>query len=270
MAKFCTKCGKPLEEGEICSCLGQQQAQAINQNQNQVVNQQQAGPNKVTSYLNRLWKVTLQIIKTPADMLKEYVKASDIELAFGYIGVQAIAIALFLLTLFSQVNSQLKSLFGGLGYFGGLLGVDAIKFPLGKIFILTIIFSVVLSFAFAAVLFFVTKVIFKGETDFKKMICVAGAKSLAAVPFTVVAFICIFISISIAIFILCLGTILGYFYVASALKGASEIDENKSVYTLFISFALMVIVLGIVYKIALPMFMPSGLDSIGNTMKYFN
>lgn len=259
MAKFCTKCGKQLEEGEVCCCNNQQTQVQAEQKYKQV------GQNHIGVYFSRLWNVTLQIAKTPADMLKKYVGASDVEVAFGYIGVQAIAIALFFIALFSKLNS----LFDGFGLFGGLLGLDSIKFPLVKIFFLTITFSVGLSFAFAGILLFFTKVVFRAETDFKKMICVAGAKSIAAIPFTLVALILTFVNVSVGIFFLSLGTILGYFYVVYALKGAADIDDNKSIYILFLSFAILVIVFGIIIKIAIPMYMPSSSGLMKGGLNYF-
>lgn len=278
MTKFCTICGNKLEEGEICACQKGQQPSGQNFQSNQgqqpsgqnnfqsnqaqqpsgqnfQPNQGQAAvPNNIGVYFNRLWHVVTQTIKTPADMLKQYTEASDSQVAFGFIGAQAIAFALLLVILFGKLNTVVSSTMGIFSYY---LGGSSFEFPLAKIFITTVVLSVLLSVAFAGVLLFFTKVVFKGETDFMKMICVAGAKSLAVLPFTVVAILLVFINIYIAISIFSIGSILGYFYAAQALKGAVKIDENKSVYILFLSFAAMVIVNGITIKSAIPEILPS-------------
>jgi H2-forming N5,N10-methylenetetrahydromethanopterin dehydrogenase-like enzyme len=267
MAKFCTKCGKQLEEGEVCSCQAQQaqQTQQAQVQQVQVQQNQGAASNKVGVFFSRFFKVTLQIVKTPADMLKKFVQASDIEVAFGYIGVQALAVSLFIVALFSKFNSFVDSF----GLFGSFLKMDSIKVSLVKIFFVTLVVAIGISFIFAAVLLLFSKVVYKGETDYKKMICVAGAKSLAAAPFTLVGFILSFANVGCGIFFLSLGAILGYYYVAAAIKGAVTLDDNKTIYTLFFTFAVMIVVMFIIFKMVMPMYLPSSINSMKDTMNFF-
>ena len=79
MAKFCTKCGKPLEEGEVCSCTQaapQQQAapqmqaapqQQAPQQQGYVSNEQQFQQTQqaVAGFLTRMFGAFINVIKHP-------------------------------------------------------------------------------------------------------------------------------------------------------------------------------------------------------------
>lgn len=276
MAKFCTKCGNKIEDGEICSCEQTQQplGQAFQPNQGQQPSVQAFQPNQgqqpsgqafqsnqgqaaaqnnVGIYFNRLWYVVSKTIKTPADILKQYTEASDVQVAFGFIGIQAVAFALLLAVFFGKINSIFEN---SIGMFSYSLS-NSFEFPIAKACISALVLSIILSVVFAGILFVLTNVIFKGETDFMKMICVVGAKDLALIPFTLVALLLSLFNPIYSISVLSLGVILGYFYAAQALKGAVNIDENKSVNILFLSFAIMVIVNGIAIKTAIPTILPS-------------
>lgn len=250
MAKFCENCGKQLEEGEICSC----NESTVNQQQQN----QKVSPNRIGEYFKRLFKVALNSVKTPSEMLGKYVGVSDFEVGIGFIVIQAIVISLFMVVLFHKFYSMIN----GLGYIGSILGLGSDNSHLVKVFFLTIIVSLIISFAFAGVLLFISKVVFKQNIDIKKAICVAGAKCLAAAPFTIIAILITFINISIGFFILSLGTILGYYFVLVALKSVVNLDSNKLIYSLFFTYAIMIIVTAIVIRIALPEYVPSNLNSL--------
>lgn len=266
MAKFCVKCGKPLEEGEVCSCQVQQPVQQATTSQPIVaqapVMQQPVAPSAAGIYLKRLWAVAIGIFKAPATMLQSFVAAGDIHVALGFIIAHALAFAIFLTVFFNNIGSRISN---AMGLYSSMLGSssvsDSMKFPLVTIFFVTLLLTFGLACLFAAILLLFNKTVFKAETTYNHMLCVVSAKSIAVVPFMLVGILVAFISINWASFFVGAGILLAYFYVATALKGASAIDENKAIYTLFLSFVLFAIATGIVIAIFYSMYLPSGIKS---------
>lgn len=267
MSKFCTKCGRPLQEGEVCTCQNEQVSQQTTQNGQaqfqQPINQQQVPPSGFSLYIKRFWDVATKTMKSPASMLRTFVKANDFKLGLGFIGVNAAIFSLFIVILFGKVNSiilSLTNLFGRLSSMGleSAMGMgSSLSFPLFKIFLVTFVLSFGGACVLAALLLFFTKVIFKFNADYKQMLCVASSKSLASIPFSLVACLFAFVMPTWSIFIVSFGALLGYFYVAAAIKGAGIVDEDKLTYILFLSFAAMVIVTAIVMQVSYKMYLPS-------------
>ena len=70
MAKFCTKCGKPLEDGKACSCVEKEKKEkAVNTKID------------IKEYSNLFLEVTKGIIKEPVDTIKKHSKTEN--LLFG-------------------------------------------------------------------------------------------------------------------------------------------------------------------------------------------
>lgn len=288
MSKFCTKCGRPLEEEEICTCQNEQvvqqsaeeaqlqyqqtvengqeqfaqsgkdeQAHFTQQPIQQVQSQQQATPSDFSLYLKRFWTVATKTVKSPASMLGAFAKANDFKVGLGFVGVNAVIFSLFIVILFGKIDSAFSNLSSLLGTIGSLNFGSGLKFPLAKIFFVTLILTFCGACVLAALLLFFTKVIFKYNTSYKQMLCVASAKSLASAPFSLLACIVIFIVPSWSLYVISFGTILGYFYVAVAMKGTGVVDEDKLTYILFFSFAAMVVVSAIAMRITYKMYLPS-------------
>jgi hypothetical protein len=91
------------------------------------------------------------------------------------------------------------------------------------------------------------------------MLCATGASSIAAVPFILAGIIIMFLNINIGIYVASFGIILQLIYTVSALKGASQIDENKAVYVLFLSVVVVLIAVIILIKMFYTMYLPDKL-----------
>lgn len=287
MAKFCVNCGRPLQEGEVCNCTAQQppveqaapqqpvqqyipqqppvQQAAPQQPVQQYIPQQQpvqqsapqpavpaqpAAPSPAATYFKNMWDIVLGVVKTPAATLKSFAASGDTKTAIGFIAAYSILLSLFMLVLASKIGSLFSGLFS-------MFSSSSIKWPMAKIFFLTLIMAAGLAFLFAAILLLFNKTVFKADTTYAKMLCVASAKSLAAAPFIAVGILIGLIYVSWGIVFISFGMLLAYFFVAAALKGASEIDDDKALFTLFLSFAVLLIATYIVVRIGFPSCLPS-------------
>lgn len=323
MGNFCTKCGRPLEESEVCNCENGDAIQQVSQETNvqseevkpegdqsvkvlqpecqqetyqeaqlqfeqksiegeqsgfdpavinsnlQQQSQKNVAPDAFGLYIRRFFMVARKTVKSPASMLKSFVKANDYKVGLGFIGVDSIIFALFITLLFGKINSAISDFSSTLGIFSSI-GISAsLHFPLAKIFFATLILTFCGACVLAGILLFFTKVIFKYKTNYKQMLCVASAKNLASVPFALIACIVLVVVPSWSLYIISFGTLLGYFYVVVAMKGTGVVDEDKLTYILFFSFAAMVIVSGLVMRVAYKMYLPSAFTSSLNGMRSF-
>lgn len=273
MAKFCVYCGRPLKEGEVCTCRNQSQ-QAAPSTTGQAVAVPSASASKASVYLKALWDLIKKSFKAPAQMLGSFASSADSKMALGLIGVQAISFGLFMDVFCSRITSVALNL---LNKIASALGesdtneesiqqvAGLVKFPLGKIFFLSLALSVLEALIFAAILLLFVN-IFKGKTTYKHMLCVSGANSLAAFPFMLLGIVGMWINFRFGLGLAVLSLILQPYFTYEALNGVETVDRNKSIYVCFLSFAAMTIIVSFIAKQVYPMYLPDELKSVVNEL----
>lgn len=214
--------------------------------------------NPVIFYFKRLFTVALKTVKTPYFMLSAFVKAADYKVAFGFIIIQSFLFAGAIASIFDSVNDLINNLTSILS--SSLYSSAA--FSVAKSFFVTLISSILLMLIFASIIHIFVTLLMKTKATYKQMLCIASSKCIAQIPFTVVAFIVSMFSPVAALFIAGLGTLLGYFFVASALKGLDTTSENKVPYVAFLSFAVLAVITFAIIKIISPLFLSSSLLSL--------
>ncbi|BCN31609.1 Yip1 family protein [Anaeromicropila herbilytica] len=297
MAKFCTKCGKPLEEGQTCSCqlqptttpimeetptmASEQSEQAFNSNQptmntqadyKQYQQQFNQAKEHSTRYLQDLFASFLNIFRNPTTSGPLFVKTANHNIAIGFIVFQAILTAFFSVVVTSKINSTLN-------LFGGLMGdysdaaTAAYKLPLVKIFIVTILISCLLSCILAGILYLVS-MIFKNTIHFKSMLCVAATRSVALIPITILSIIVFYINTNTGITLFYLGNLLGICYMLVSLPIISQDNKNKVPFIIFITMVIFFFVSTFVMYHSIPLYLPEtmkdGWKEFSTHMKSFD
>lgn len=249
MAKFCTKCGKQLEEGEVCSCSAQQSAAIDNANavQNNVNAQpvvngqavQQTASNvsieQTKNFLVELWNLILNIFRAPVTAAAQHVRTNDILSSIILFVIQGIVTGIAVNTFIARSISEITN---------GLDGIVKKNIDLEEFntVIVVLLISVALSFAYAAVLM-LASIIFKGGLNFMQCVRIMGARSVFVTTGTVVAIIIALLSASVGLFAsLAVIPVIGIVYVAAVFRKVATIDDNKLVYLniVYILFAFIV------------------------------
>lgn len=272
MAKFCIYCGKPLQDGESCTCPGAQAAQqaaaaqlpvsapaapqyaaaaqtvpqaaqAPNPAQNTVPGhyaQQPKSTSEAANYFKHLWDCILNIYRRPSEMLPAFSASGDQKTALGLLIIQALSAALFLLTVTSRFSDAFFSTFG---FLGGMMR-DSMSLPLPGMFILTLIFSAASTFVLAALLLLLTRGILKQQTAFGPMLCAASAGRMTVAPFLLLGCLLVFANLHVAMWVVLVGLLLGVLFTLEAWSGtvAAVQDKSKKLYTFFFGLVLMTIV----------------------------
>ena len=259
MARFCTRCGRPLEEGEVCNCgqeaapqqqqaqqqqVAQEAAPQQQQAQQQVApqfQQQQSGQQfqqqaqqqgyaqnsqqfqqtqqAVTGFLGKMFGSFLDIIKHPVTGGRDVILAGGVAVGIALMVLQGILTAIFAAI---GANKAFGDMVGVVSYFSS----DDVKIPYVKIIFLTLILSVILSFVLALLLF-LGNLIMKNTVSFTQMIGAASLRSSVVIITNILAIIVCLINPVGGMLVFAIGNIWGFFVILQAMPIANETMRNK-------------------------------------------
>ena len=265
MAKFCTKCGKPLVEGTTCNCGNTEQQpvvetlnfeqpsmkdfqQASNMNQT-MMNQPQGGmaqPSKAKNILNDCLAVIKGFFKKPVTTIEANADDSKFTNALALVGVFAASVMAFVLVVLGDIYSTLEKTMT----MGGLVEAPELEVPYIKVGLITFI-TVAGALALMALLaWLILAKLFKVNTTYKKVFGIYAVSSIISAAAALVATVCTFIDYRIAFIVLALGFALNTHYVSVTIKAAGQADENKLGYVVVIAqYVAIFVVSFLLYKI---------------------
>lgn len=265
MAKFCTKCGKPLVEGTTCNCGNTEQQpvvetlnfeqpsmkdfqQASNMNQT-MMNQPQGGmaqPSKAKNILNDCLAVIKGFFKKPVTTIEANADDSKFTNALALAGVFAASVMAFVLVVLGDLYSTLEKTMT----MGGLVEAPELEVPYIKVGLITFI-TVAGALALMALLaWLILAKLFKVNTTYKKVFGIYAVSSIISAAAALVATVCTFIDYRIAFIVLALGFALNTHYVSVTIKAAGQADENKLGYVVVIAqYVAIFVVAFLLYKI---------------------
>ncbi|GEM_PF-5286366 len=255
MANFCVICGKPTEEGQICSCQQVQQPQQQEQQPMQQPQQQaqqpmqqtpyqapqqqvqyvtvQKGPSAAGELISRSIKIISDFVVNPVGTIKSVSEKKDYVAGLVFLVLQALASGIFaLFNCIRQAGEFNGANFEVSGYFKALfsgLFIDGAKY-----------------FLIAFLLFGAAAVLFKASESLKSIIAFVG---VATIPLTLILLfnsMFTFIYYSGTTYILSFATIASYILCFVGFRDTVKIDENKAFYSTAITFVLILIVISVI------------------------
>lgn len=262
MAKFCIHCGKPLEEGEVCSCQqttaenatpppeateNQTPAQEVkvetpisptpqqttnttdttNNTANNTSNV--ANSNEFVEKLKLIFTKFTDYFKSPTGTVKEFVAKNDSLYGILMICTNLIVVFLLMLILINSATNTLNSI-PFIGMFGRLLGNSAFSIAL----MITVIFAAYY-FAFAGMLVLTTKSMFKGSMKFSQAVSIVGVNAFINAVVLIVAMILMLIIPTLGAIVLYLGIIYSTLMKYVSYIEMADISSDKKAYALLIS-----------------------------------
>lgn len=287
---FCMYCGKQLEEGQQCNCL-EASGQAENPvTENRIVNerrnisqmnlQHQQGMNmsysqnnvefeqvkeKSGAFFQELYEVWVSIVKSPVAAGNRFVQSNYYQTGIGLIVIQAILTGIFGVFICSTINKLMK--------IGSYMSSDsAISINLVLAFILTAIGSILLSAARTGLLFGSIK-ISKRIADWKRAICVCGVRAVGVNLIQVVSIVVYLMNPFWGISFFAFSWAAGLIFMIPSILGCMRESEDKGIYIITGVTILCLIILGMLYKIGVPIYVPSelkdGVEGVSDVLKYF-
>lgn len=222
MAKFCTNCGKKLNDGEVCDCT----------KDNEIMN------NEIVQKVISVFK---GMIYTPIDTMKDFIKKSNFVVGMVFAGILSIIAALFAMACLK--NGATVS-----GYYN-LYGIARVEIPYAKTFFTTLVVVFAVSFVYSAILYVVNTQLFKRECDFKEVYTMFGVSSTVFSMFLALAIILLFVNMVVGVVVASFGTLLFNVYCYHGLKFLGSKDENKYGYIYLTTYIIFLIVVYIFTKI---------------------
>lgn len=241
-ARFCTKCGEKLQNKKTKILK--------NIDTEKIEKEVKVKTDEVKEVTKEMTDKTTDIIKDmvskPVDALKKHGTEKNYNLAFALIVVLSLLTGLFTVIMIKQMQTpginSLRCLTED-----GCYGSTYI--PYFKIFFITFITTIIASFAFPGILYFVCNVIFKGKESYKKMLVIYGIISIYVSTSLMGAIIISFISIKLASLLLLLGLALSGFYIFHMIRLVGPKDENKHGYIFIITETLFCTLIFIVIQL---------------------
>lgn len=216
MAKFCTKCGRPLEEGEVCNCNTNTVVTPVNTNNN-------TNNTDYKEYVDKFLDVVKNIFTKPIDTIKKYTTSQN-----NVFGIIAILVNCIVMGIFGYLLA--KKLLDSLGIFGDLLGLGSfgnIEIPFFDTFIKGFGYQLVNFACLAGMIYLLANKLFKSNMDFKKSLSLVGTVSIYNTVVSLIAIICMYISIKLMLIVLLISSLFYVVYLYHGVRETAGVDDNK-------------------------------------------
>ena len=248
MARFCTYCGSPLEEGQACACTqqaaaadsniqqtvqeGQQPTQPHNQEYQQEsqplfeqsVQQQVYSENEFVKFMKRMLATVTRFARNPVGIVKEAAKQADMFTGFFFAAVIAIIMSCYSVILITS---------SGLGTILAFSG-SYVSYYVGTFF-KTLLSGVIQYFILTALIFGISK-IFKSKCSYKSILSGIGVASIPVIAGVIVAMIFTWFMPTFALMVITFGILMSIILVFPLLGEVAALNENKITYTIAISY----------------------------------
>lgn len=264
MAKFCTKCGRKLEEGEVCTCQQENNnysepqkvaanevepqttepqperwdggQQTANQTQNETVSQTSEKTKeaewisqKSTIVVNETKNVFAKIIpllKHPVTETKKIADGKSSIPGIEFIEIKAVVVLIFTIIMLAKMDSAL----------GGF-----VEIPTVTIIIMAILLTIGAD-CLEALMLKVFSGVLNGVTEQSAMFSVVGTRALYETLIYIVAGIVCFISANFGIIIIALTSILLPIVEFGSYRVLVQTSEDRKVYAYFIAKVIMAVI----------------------------
>lgn len=218
MAKFCTKCGKPLVDGKPCDC-------EKNENQNEV--------EQVSFNANGLLETIKGMFTRPVSTLQEFVQDHNLVPALILLGINALIVSLFVCLGAKEIISAIAGSVSSL-----LLTMGGVEIPYARIFFTTLVVIIIVYAALAGLFYLIADKLFKGSSSYKKMLALLGGTSVIMSVTLLLSIVFMYVSSQVMTIIFCCGAIVQSTYMVQGFIYASDIDDDKVGYTYAIVYAI--------------------------------
>lgn len=230
MAKFCTKCGKELKDGK-CDCSSNNEAKE--EKKVETVNTTTAG-----GVFDDLKDILTGIFKEPTTTVKKFSNDKNFIISLIFLGACALFSGIFIYCLYDAFIKLLASLSTIAGGFGSLLGLGSLggtsslySISFGTVFFRIFFYVAIYLVTYAGMMTLMSKVVFKQDTNFKKILTVTGLSSGFMLCGLLLASIFVYVKLGLGFTFFIVGIILSLVNLVVTAKEALDIDKDKILYT---------------------------------------
>lgn len=250
MAKFCTKCGKQLQDGEVCDCQNNSTSiSAFNEN---------------SIWLEFKYLIT-NFWKNPISIGQDFVYKQNLVLALLFIAFQGIFSSIVGIIIDGKIIGMIESAVGSItSMFSTSVDINR---PYLMVFIMTFLISVAFSFLLSVLMYAAYKVI-NIDVNFKTSIMQVSLRSFVICIFSVVSILFSFISIKTALFIFFISGVASIILITIFM--AKQMDCKLNYYAITVAILIFVALKIFIMVKSVHIYMPSSIKSMTDILDLFS
>ena len=248
MAKFCTKCGRRLIDGQPCSCT---------QTQQPVHDMQESVQKEVKDKAKNFCTQALEMIKHPSTGFVEAVSDKDSKNGLILMGIEAVLTGLYLYATMSGINSVF-----------GTSRMAAQTPSLGGFFGYGIIIAIIVSLVIATLVMGLMKAMAEADINWFQSCQIAGMRSLGLSLGWILGILGLFLGMyQFAILIIVVGGVLGMIYMIVAMMSYPNTKKDMIAYVVLITILVATFISYFVLK---EFVLSSLINNGGSTTNFLN
>lgn len=236
MAKFCTKCGKKLEDGQVCDC---------DKNEKKVVEKTKEAQD-LSKMANQYVDVVKGMFTHPIDTIKKYAKEEHFALGLIMIVINSLVMGFFIWLLakeLMEISFASSSMFGNmLDYDWDLSSLGEVKVPI-SVLLKSAVFGLAGFATNAGMLYLLIGPVMKGKENAKQFFSLVGVCATLTTITTLVACILMYISVQVTVIFLAVAAVLYFLYLYHGLVETTEANKNYLGYVYTASLAVSAFVI---------------------------
>lgn len=210
MAKYCMKCGKPLEEGKECACGMKKEADTFVQVKYTANN-----------YMNLFLEIIKAMMKTPVDAIKKYAIEKNFKFSMVAILLNALIFGLFFYCLLKEGTNNLG--------FNSLM-ISRFEVSFIKTLLLGALLIIVGFIITISMIYVLAGSLFKAKVNFRMITSMVGICSTLMTVVLAISIIIVFLSIKLAFIILLIASMFYLVYLCQGIMEITNIEKNKLAY----------------------------------------
>lgn len=234
MAKFCTKCGKKLEDGQVCDCSKKEKVTEAKTKEAQ----------DLSNMANQTMEIAKGLFTHPIDTIRKYGREEHFVLGLILIAINSLVLGLFVWLLVKElmsVTSGYGMLLGEMADFD-FSSLGELKVPISVLF-KAAMFGAVGFLSHAGMLYLFAGPVMKGKENAKQFFSLIGVCSVLTTISTLVACVLMYMSLQVTALVMALAAVLYFTYLYHGLVETTDINKNRLGYVYTISLAVATFVI---------------------------
>lgn len=231
MAKFCSKCGKPLVDGVPCDCENVKKVDTKENNSD------------IKSEIINMFK---NMLLKPFDTIKQTISAKNEKLALVLILINSLVFGLICYFTSDTIIGNISSLFNEyitspVNLLAGSSYSLNIELPFIKIVLIMSIACFLANIIIILAEYLCIGVLFKNKNNIKEFLVIHAAMSAISTIMAVIVSICMFVSIKVAICVAVFSIIIYIVLLSQICSEILKINENKLYFEVSLAIAASLI-----------------------------
>ena len=268
MAKFCTKCGKPLQDGKPCSCTAKEEKK-ISVKMQAAEDEEEKDDSKFGSMLDDFIAIIKGMFKKPVNTIEKYSSVKNYNLALVSI---VINLVLFGLLGHVFIDNCLKNVGFSLNNIEGLIsGIDENITSMNNLNIglKCGIGMGIVSLCMIGVLYLMHNEVYKKKINIKKIIVLIGITEVFLSVGYLLSMIVSFISLFLALVVFIAFIIIFFIYLYQGYLLLAKTKKSQTIYSYIAGMVIPVVAFSIVAGIASMSYMVSAVvkSTVNNNTK---